>query len=105
MDESDFASRERFDDMVQLMHKNKVTKNNCFNWRLADFVEVFKQLKDKTTWAEKSEYLKMISIIYGIRIDKLYSDVHSARGATNQIGAYSSDSEDDQRRGLQVKGR
>jgi hypothetical protein len=105
MEESDFASRERFEDLVQLMNKNKVTKSNCFDWKISTIVEVFRQLNDRTTWGEKSGYLKMISELHGLRIDKLYADVFSARGATNQIEAFSSDSEDDHPLVLQVKGR
>lgn len=85
-------SLERFTKVVELLHSNKLSKNNAFEHRMIDFIEnVFKSIEEskgdtESIWQRYSAGIDSCAKIYGFCVDYLYNEAYKVLGGLNRAG-------------------
>lgn len=87
--EADAAS-ERFAEVVEMLHSNKVNKTNAFQFRIADFISNFFKASASTdivrefVWQRYSSGIDSCAKIYGFCVDFVYSEAFKVLGGVNR---------------------
>lgn len=83
---------ERFTNVIELLHSNKITKMNAFDNRIMDQIStIFKSIENTTTnnetlWQRYSVGIDSCAKIYGLCVDFLHSETFKMIGGLKRTG-------------------
>mmetsp|Transcript_26202 Transcript_26202/g.46768 ORF Transcript_26202/g.46768 Transcript_26202/m.46768 type:complete len:539 (+) Transcript_26202:1672-3288(+) len=91
---------ERFAEVVEMLHANKVDKTNAFQFRVADFVSKFfrssvaADIEREFVWQRYSSGIDSCAKIYGFCVDFVHSEAFKILGGVNRSNVVDEDEEE-----------